>query len=374
MGSTEPSSATWASTDDPWPGALERVLADPRQPRLVFQPIVDLRRATVVGYETLARFDGPPPASPDVWLKRAAEAGVGPALEARVIEAALALRDALPPNSFLTVNVNPNYLLTPQVAGALGAAGRLDRLVLELTERQAITEPECLNEALRVYRQAGAFVAIDDAGAGYAGLHALLTVRPQFIKLDRSLVSELDHQPPKRAAARLLGAFASEIDAWLLAEGIERPEELEELIRLDVPLAQGYLLGRPQAGWRADVPESVRALIHAMNARPREAADRVATLVERAITVRGPDRVRAAGATVVHLDHQGRPRALSSPQGDAGPTQLLLVKASEHVKQIGQRMAARETAQRFVPAVCCDETGRYTGIVRVERILAGLSG
>lgn len=370
-------SGTAAVAAEHWPAALERVLGDRSQPRLVFQPIVDLRRATVVGYETLARFDGPPHASPDVWFARAVEAGIGPELEARVIQAALSERNVLPPDTFLTVNVTPSHLLTPPVAGVLAAAGSLDRLVLELTEQQAILEPERLTRVLRAYRQAGAFVAVDDAGAGYAGLQALLTVRPQFIKLDRSLAGDLDREPAKLELASLLGAFASEIDAWVLAEGIERSEELEELMRLGVPLAQGYLLGRPQRTWTQHLPPGVSRMIHAMNAS-LTVPGQVAALVESANTVDESEPVSptppAQHRAAVVLDHRGRPQAIRTPHGDADATELLLVKPTESVRQVGRRMAARDLGQRFVPAVCCDDAGRYAGIVTVERVLAALSG
>jgi len=94
---------------------------------LVFQPIVDLRRGVVAGYEALSRFPGPPAAPPDVWFAQAEALGVGAALEARVVRAALAARDRLPDDCFLTVNVSPHLLHSSELLAALSAGAGLSR-------------------------------------------------------------------------------------------------------------------------------------------------------------------------------------------------------------------------------------------------------
>jgi EAL domain-containing protein (putative c-di-GMP-specific phosphodiesterase class I) len=108
------------------------LLADPDDLTLVFQPIVDLAGATVAGYEALARFPGT--AGPDVWFAAAAEAGVAAELEALAIHKALAAVDALPPDTFLTVNVSPHLLGSAPVRDALATRPALHRVVVELTE------------------------------------------------------------------------------------------------------------------------------------------------------------------------------------------------------------------------------------------------
>ncbi len=80
---------------------------------------------------------------------------------------------------------------------------------------------------------------------GYASLRHILAVRPQLVKLDRALVEGLDGDGAKNALVEMLGTFASRTDAWIVAEGVERREELDALVRIGVPLGQGYLLGRP---------------------------------------------------------------------------------------------------------------------------------
>jgi EAL domain-containing protein (putative c-di-GMP-specific phosphodiesterase class I) len=86
---------------------------------------------------------------------------------------------------------------------------------------------------------------VDDAGAGYASFRHILQLRPDVIKVDMSLVSRIDSDPAQQALVGSLLAFAQQSDAVLLAEGVERQGELDELGRIGVPLVQGFLLGRP---------------------------------------------------------------------------------------------------------------------------------
>jgi EAL domain-containing protein (putative c-di-GMP-specific phosphodiesterase class I) len=114
-----------------WAAALAAVLAAPTQPRLVFQPIVDLHRGIVAGYEALSRFDGPVACGPDRWFAVADELGLGAQLEAQVVTAALVARRDLPANCFLSVNVSPHLLTQPALADVLLAADDLTGLVLD---------------------------------------------------------------------------------------------------------------------------------------------------------------------------------------------------------------------------------------------------
>lgn len=234
----------FSSQDVQWERLLSDVLADPGQPRLVFQPIVDLARGVVTGYECLARFDSEPYRTPDQWFAAAWRLDRGAELEALVVQRALAARDRLPPGTFLTVNITPSALQRDAVRRVV--AGRdLRRLVLELTEHDAFGDEDALRDALAGLRAQGALVALDDAGSGYAGLQQLLAVRPDIVKLDRSLVQDVDQDEAKLALVEMVGVLSGRLDAWLLAEGIETAAELEVFQRLGVPLGQGWHLGVP---------------------------------------------------------------------------------------------------------------------------------
>lgn len=228
-----------------WPTLVGGVLTDPDRLTLLFQPIVALREATIVGYEALARFAGQPGLTPDRWFAAADALGCGAELEALVVVRCLALRSELPPDCFLTVNVSPHLLTEPALADPLLAAGDLTPLVLELTEHQQINDLRGLLHLRDRLTDRGALLALDDAGSGYSGLQQMTRLRPHLIKLDRALVEDADADETKLALVELLGEFAGRMDAWLLAEGVETWAELEAFLRLKVPLAQGFLLGRP---------------------------------------------------------------------------------------------------------------------------------
>ena len=231
-----------------WAAAIRAVLDEPDRVRPVFQPIFDLQRGTVCGFEMLARFDSPLQAPPDQWFAAATRHGLGPGLEAALISAGLDARASLPENCFLAINVSPDALLTDAVGSAL-AGQDLTRMVIEITEAAPVSDYDVLLRALAVLRDAGASIAVDDAGAGYASLNHVMQLRPDFVKLDRALVQDVDRDPAKHALVETLGVLAGRLDSWLLAEGIERPGEREVLAAMGVPLAQGFGLARPAQGW-----------------------------------------------------------------------------------------------------------------------------
>ncbi|WP_034508738.1 EAL domain-containing protein [Blastococcus sp. URHD0036] len=349
------------------------LLADPDDLTLVFQPIVDLAGARVAGYEALSRFPGT--ATPDVWFAAAADAGVGPELEALAVHKALAARDALPPNTFLTVNVSPHLLGTAPIQDALHSVGDLARIVVELTEHTAVDDVDALRRHVDGLRVRGALVALDDAGAGYSGLQQMTTVRPQLVKLDRALVQDVDTDPTKLALAELVGEFAGRIDAWLLAEGIETPGELAAFARLGTPLAQGWLLGRPAPEFRQLDPDVVR-LITAQTARAR-LTESVAPLV-RPVRQCAAEEPAPLVPPAVLVGPLGEPLALRladprTAEAYTAPVSLR-VRLSAGATETLARAMTRSPAQRFDPVVCTDETGGVVGLLRVEDLVTAAAG
>ncbi|RBY96306.1 EAL domain-containing protein [Blastococcus sp. TF02-8] len=345
------------------------LLAGPDDLSLVFQPIVDLAAAAVAGYEALARFPGA--AGPDVWFAAAAEAGIAPELEALAIHKALAAVDGLPPNTFLTVNVSPHLLGTVPVQRALASRDDLHRVVVELTEHTPVDDQTYLRRQTEALRERGALIALDDTGSGYSGLQQMASVRPQMVKLDRSLVADVDTDPVRMALAEMVGEFAGKIDAWLLAEGIETPAELAAFSRLGVPLAQGWLLGRPAPEFLPLAPE-VEQLVRTQVARAR-LTDSVASLLR-------PVRQCVLGEEapdvppVVLVGPHGEPAALllSDPRTlevYQAPVSLR-VHPSTDICDALQRALTRPPAQRFDPVVCTDPTGHVLGLLRLEDLAA----
>jgi EAL domain-containing protein (putative c-di-GMP-specific phosphodiesterase class I) len=211
---------------------------------MVFQPIVDLVTGEVVAAEALARFRSDPPRSPEVWFAEAEQAGRGVDLELAAVEAALACLPDLPDGVHLTFNVSPSTVRTGALATVVGAVGA-GRLMVELTEHEQIDDYEAVAAALDELRRLGASVAVDDAGAGYAGLKQMLRLRPEVIKLDADITRGINGDPVRRALASSLVSFADETGAFVVAEGIETEDERATVRGLGVRWGQGYLLARP---------------------------------------------------------------------------------------------------------------------------------
>lgn len=359
--------------DERWHRALDVVLTEPSTWSLALQPIVDLRRGAVVGHEVLSRFPTDPVAGPDRWFAAAERLGRGVQLTAATVARAVPLLDDLPANTFLTVNLEPGHATDPEVRAAFGAR-RLDRLFVEITEHGAIEDLDGVRAVLRELRDRGARIAIDDAGAGYAGLGVLLALRPQLVKLDGALVGGLDRDPVKRVLIRALGELAGSIDAWVLAEGIETADELAALIDLQVPLGQGYHLGRPAPAFAGEIPLDVAAHVHDRVARA-EHRERLVGLVEPAPSVSdgadpGPDA--GTGPVVVVVDDLARPVALRLADGTRR-SDVLVVRPSEPLVAAARRVAARPADSWHHPLVVTDGRGVYVGIVRIERLLEALA-
>jgi EAL domain-containing protein (putative c-di-GMP-specific phosphodiesterase class I) len=348
-----------------WLPDCRPLLADPDDLTLVFQPIVDLAAATIAGYEALARFPGA--AGPDVWFAAAAEAGIAAELEALAIHKALAAVPALPPDTFLTVNVSPHILGSAPVQEALGTRADLRRVVVELTEHTPVHDLAALRRQCDELRMRGALIALDDAGSGYSGLQQLAALRPQVVKLDRALVSDADTDPVRVALAEMLGEFAGRIDAWLLAEGIETPAELAAFAQLGVPLAQGWLLGRPTPGFAPLTPETTEMVrTHVARARITES---VAGLV-RPVRQHCADEEMPVVPPVVLLGSQGEPTGLllhDARTGEAYTAPVSLrVHPSTGITEALQRALTRAPAVRFDPVLCTDANGDVVGLLRVE--------
>lgn len=214
--------------------------------RIVFQPIVALENGSVVGVEALARFTPEPVRPPDEWLAEAHELGFGRRLELLCVQRALVAVGDLPGDWFMSVNVSPDTATSDELAVLLSSVPGT-RVVLELTEHDEISDYDSLRPGLDRHRARGVRIAVDDAGAGYAGLQHILSLTPDILKLDLQLIRGIDTDIARRALARCLVDFAAEVGATVLAEGITSLAELEVLRSVGVTLGQGYYLGRPAA-------------------------------------------------------------------------------------------------------------------------------
>jgi EAL domain-containing protein (putative c-di-GMP-specific phosphodiesterase class I)/CheY-like chemotaxis protein len=210
-----------------------------------FQPIVALDDGHRVGCEALARFPSPPVQRTEEWFVDAAAVGLQIELELAAVNAALRRLGDLPADTFMTVNVSPAALLsTPIVDEFLRA--ELHRVVIEITEHAQVDDYDALNTALGVLRKAGARVAIDDAGGGFASLRHVLRLSPDIIKIDRSLTADLESRAGRALVAALI-SFAGEMGQTVIVEGIESAATAKALADLGVTWGQGFFFGRPGA-------------------------------------------------------------------------------------------------------------------------------
>jgi EAL domain-containing protein (putative c-di-GMP-specific phosphodiesterase class I) len=208
----------------------------------VFQPVVELVSGRAVGYEALTRFDDG--TRPDEVFADAQAAGLGLELEAACLAAAIKASDALSPETWLSLNASPDLILEPITLRML-IEGQSRQIILEITEHVAIADYAALRAALAALGPTVS-LSVDDAGAGFASLHHVVELSPRFLKLDISLVRNVDGDPTRQAMIAGLVHFAGRTGCVVIAEGIEEPAELAMLRELGVPLGQGYLLGRPE--------------------------------------------------------------------------------------------------------------------------------
>ncbi len=289
---------------------LQRLL-EPGNIQPVYQPIVRTTDLEPIGYEGLARFpyaEGLSNMPPDVTLAAASEIGLREDLEV-ACWAAMAAAGSPPNRRLLFVNISPDALRHP---GLFMLADQLpSRLVIEITEQTDIDDYARLRQELAPWVARGAQIAIDDTGAGYASLEHVVELRPDFLKLTRGLVADIDKDPNRQALLRALGAFAREVGAVIVAEGVERREELEVLRESQIDFAQGWLFGRPGRPW-PEVPP-VEPLVR----RPKlsDSAVRRLSALEQDVAV-ATTPAEAAQAAVEHLAHLGLLPAVFLLQGE----------------------------------------------------------
>ena len=245
-------------------------------PGIVFQPIMDLASGIVTGYEALSRFPSLDDMPPDLVFAEAHRAGAGHDLETLALARAIESGAARPENTVLSLNVSPSTLLTPQFVKVLPK--NLTGMQIEITEHEKISDKERVLSVLRMLRRRGAAIAVDDLGEGYAGLQQLMTLEPDVLKLDRSLVSRAHENPAQAALIEAISHYALRTGTKVCAEGVECLEELRLLADLDVSEAQGWVIGRPTATFEQAAKAARRACISALSmilevGDPTEAGD-----------------------------------------------------------------------------------------------------
>ncbi len=222
---------------------------------MAFQPIVDAERRCVFGHEALMRTREPSFTNPGAILAAAERLGRLGDVGARV--RALCARDfeEAPPDALLFVNLHPHDLLDPDLYEESSPLTKIaDRVVLEITERSAIEDVSDIQNRLAQLRRLGYRIAIDDLGAGYAGLSSFVALGPEIVKLDMSLVRDVHRSDIRQRVVGSLASLCSGMGIRVVAEGVESREERDSVRGLGCALLQGYLFARP--GQPFPVPEN----------------------------------------------------------------------------------------------------------------------
>ena len=218
---------------------------------MAFQPIVDIVAGRPFAYEALVR--GPAGEGAPSVLGAVTDTnryGFDQACRVKAIETVLAA-GLLDGDARLSINFLPNAVYSPlaciqltlRTAAACGLP--LDRLIFEFTENEQMMAPDHVQSIVEAYRRMGFAVAIDDFGAGHAGLGLFAHLTPDMIKLDMALVRGIDADPRRRAIVRGVMTMCAALDTLVIAEGIETVAEADTLAALGVRYMQGYLFARP---------------------------------------------------------------------------------------------------------------------------------
>jgi len=233
-------------------GSAERVALETSFQRaldtlwVAYQPIVSVGNRCLFGYEALLRSEESSLPHPGAVLDAAERVGRVHLLGQRIRALACGNMAVADPASVFFVNLHAHDLLDPALRSP-GAPLSLvaQRVVLEITERVSLDEVKDVRGTIAALRELGFRIAIDDLGAGYAGLTSFATLEPEFVKLDMSLIRDVDKSSVKEKLVRSMTTLCKDLGMLVVAEGIETVAERDALVHAGVDLLQGYLLAKP---------------------------------------------------------------------------------------------------------------------------------
>lgn len=374
----------------------------------VFQPIMALENPRIIGFEALIRGpEGSPLQFPDKLFQVAHESRSLASLEfaCREVSCEVFAKLKLPGKLFLNMSpiafTDSQYRdgVTREILQRVGLSA--ERVVFELTESQPLDELDLLRAASDHFQRQGFAVALDDLGAGYAGLRVWSELRPDYVKIDRHFISGIDRDPVKREFVRAMLDIAHRIGHKAIAEGIETEAEFTTLIALGVEYAQGYFIARPQAVPAITLPPAIVALSGA-SLRPHQdyfvrtvgeiTIDSTVvpswTPAEHLVKMFRAD-VRLSGIPVVDgeipLGMVSRAEILNTfsrrfahelyadkPVKDFISPLSTMVDVKADLKAVGQLISEDPQQNLSVDFIVCDQ-GRYLGVGKVRDLLRAIT-
>jgi len=222
---------------------------------MVFQPIIDWPNRRLFGYEALVRTTAHAMGSPELLFDAAERLVRVDELGRHIRRAVAEVFHAAPPDAALFVNLHSADLNDEELFSASSPLSEYaHRVVLEITERASLEQVKDVQGGLKKLRRLGYRIAVDDLGAGYSGLSSFSVLEPDIVKLDISLIKEIDMSSRKASIVRsMLTVCARELGTKVVCEGIETEAERDTLEGLGATLFQGYLFARPHRGFRIPV-------------------------------------------------------------------------------------------------------------------------
>lgn len=212
------------------------------------QPIVSVVERRVVAYEALVRAREPSLPHGGAIMELAERLGRVREIERRIRRAAAEVAAALPDGAQLLVNLHPSALDDPELLDPdAPLSAHPSRVAFEITERARLKAEGPAWDAIRALRERGHQIAVDDLGAGYAGLTSLVTLQPDIVKLDMELIRNVNASPTRSKLVGSLAALARQLDVRVIAEGVESEDECRHLVTLGCDWMQGYFFARPAA-------------------------------------------------------------------------------------------------------------------------------
>lgn len=332
---------------------------------IVFHPIVSLASGQIFGYEATC-------ATTDSAVRRpkerfSSELEICNTLE--ILARVLRILPHLPEGRFISLDVPGSLLGDARFHGLLG--DQAEGLVLEVSEHSVVADVDLARQALASLRSRGARVALDHAGAGFDGLSLLTSLRPEIVKLDASLVRGVALDLTKAMFASTMGSFVAQMSSWLLADGVDCPGDLEALLNLGIPLAQGRAIATPSAFFDEldlDVSQRIEEL-SAKRSMSLQALDMVETLPTQFATAK-------LDSDCVVVDEWLRPKELSLATGEGSPRVVpvtIQAEPAEDVSRLLRRAMLRAPKHRFDPVVVVEGAGAYIGVARIEDLITAVA-
>jgi EAL domain-containing protein (putative c-di-GMP-specific phosphodiesterase class I) len=213
---------------------------------MAYQPITNAATGEVFGYEALLRSKEPELPNPGAVLEAAERLGrlddLGRTIRAKAHEPI----SSAPPGAALFINLHPHDLSDPMLTShSTPLSSIASRVVLEITERASLDDVPDARNKVAALREMGFRIALDDLGAGYAGLASFAQLEPEFVKLDMSLIRDIHTSALKQKLVRSMTELCKDMGITVIAEGIEQVEERDSIVDLDCDLLQGYFVARP---------------------------------------------------------------------------------------------------------------------------------